>query len=85
MKEKIRTTSFWVGISGIVMVVVNCMSSVFGIVVASDVVEAIIVSISSILVIFGVVNKKDINDNTEYSKEELLDELRKDDEEIDDL
>ena len=85
MKEKIKTTSFWIGISGIAVVVVNCMSSIFGFVVASDVVEAIIVSISSILVIFGVVNKKDINDNTKYSKEELLDELRKDDEEIDDL
>ena len=85
MKEKVRTTSFWLGVAGVAVVVVNSISSVLGISIASDVVEAVVISISSILVILGVVHNKNINENTKYSKEELIGELYKDDNEVDDL
>ena len=45
MKDKIRTTSFWLGFSGVIVLIFECVASLCGIDIASEVVESIIISI----------------------------------------
>ena len=38
-------------------------------------IESIVISICSILVLLGVITKKNVNDKQVYSKDELIDEI----------
>ena len=76
MKEKIKTTSFWLGIGGAIVILVECVASVFGFNVAPELVEKIIVSVCSVLVLLGVITKKTVNDKAESTQEELLSEIK---------
>lgn len=75
MINKLKTTSFWIGLSGAIVLILDCVSSIFNIKLYSQEVQTIIISICSILVLFGFVTKKTTEDKKEISKEELLDEL----------
>ena len=86
MKDKIKTTSFWLGVGGAIVILIDCISSIFGFSIAPDVVENIIISVCSILVLLGVITKKSVNDKGERSKEDLLQEIKNnslDDDKID--
>ena len=76
MKEKLKTTSFWLGLSGAVIIVVDAVSQLFGVCVPSSEIESVIIAICSILVMLGIVTKKNVKDDTVYSKDELLIELQ---------
>ena len=76
MKEKLKTTSFWLGLSGAVVIAVDAISQLFGVSIPSAEVESVIITICSILVMLGIVTKKNVKDNTAYSKDELLIELQ---------
>lgn len=82
MKNKLRTTSFWLGLSGALVVLIGSIGRLFGLNISSALVEDIILSICSVLICFGFVNKKN-DDGAEETKEELLeeinDEIHKDD------
>lgn len=78
MKKKIRTTSFWLELSGAVGIMLETISSVLKLELYSKEVEAIILAICSVFVVLGVITKKDVNDEKESSSEELLEEINKD-------
>lgn len=75
MKKKFRTTSFWLGLSGAVVIVLETLSNIIGINLHSKEVEAIILSICSALVLLGIVTKKDVKDENESSTKDLLEEI----------
>jgi uncharacterized membrane protein len=68
------------GLSGAIIIVLESISSAFGINLYSKQIESIILTICSALVMLGIITKKDSSDN-EISKEELLDEINKNKEE----
>ena len=76
MKEKIKTTSFWLGVSGAVVIVLESLSNLFNINIDSGMVGDIVLSICSVLVLLGFVTKKNISDTEDLTKEELLMELK---------
>ena len=75
MKKKFRTTSFWLGLSGAVVIVLETLSNIIGIDHYSKEVEAIILSICSALVMLGIVTKKNVSDENETSTKDLLEEI----------
>lgn len=74
MKKKIRTTTFWLGLSGAIVIVLETISSAFGINLYSKEIESIIMSICSALVMLGIITKKNVGDET-VSKDTLLEEI----------
>ena len=56
------------------MIVLDAISSAFGINLYSREIESIIMSICSALVMLGIITKKDVGDNA-ISKEVLLEEI----------
>lgn len=79
MKNKIRTTSFWLGLSGAIVVLASAISNLFGVSISSSVVEDIVLSVCAVLICFGFVNKRTESGET-CSKEELLDDILKENE-----
>ena len=84
MKDKIKTTSFWLSLSGALVIIADCVSKIFNLNVFSGYVKDVVIAICSVLVLLGIVTKKDVKDLSDSSKEELLYEL-KDAEDIDDF
>lgn len=74
MKNKLKTTSFWLGLSGALVVLIGAISRLFGVNISSAIVEDIVLSICSILICLGFVNKK-TDSGVEETKEELLEEI----------
>lgn len=81
MKKKIRTTSFWLGLSGAIVIVLETISSVLNLNLHSKEVESIILAICSALVMVGIITKKNVSDEKESSSKDLLVEINKDKEE----
>lgn len=79
MKNKIKTTSFWLGLSSAIVVLVGAISKLFGVNISSSIVEDIVLSICAVLICFGFVNKKTESGDT-CPKDELLDEVLKENE-----
>jgi uncharacterized membrane protein len=76
MKEKIRTTSFWLGVSGAIVIVIECVASLFNINIMSGVVGDIMLAVCSVLVMLGIINKKNVGDTEISSENDLLEELK---------
>lgn len=84
-KERIKTYSFWTGLSASVVLLINAIAKCFGFSVDNSLVEDIIMSICGVLVAVGFVcapkSQKTDTTNTEEIKDELteaLDEEEKD-------
>lgn len=76
MKEKLKTTSFWLGLSGACVMIADCIAELFDIKVCSGTIESIILTVASVLVMLGIVTKRGVGDKeTDSSKEELLEDL----------
>lgn len=75
MKDRLKTTSFWLGISGIVVIICEAISNLLNISIVSESVEGVVVAICSVLVLLGFVTKKNVSDKNDSSKEELMEEL----------
>lgn len=75
MKKKFKTTSFWLGLSGAIVIVLETISSILGLELYSKQIETIVLSICSALVMLGIITKKDVSDEKESSKEDLLNEI----------
>lgn len=75
MKEKFKTTSFWLGLCGSIVLILESVSSLLGISLYPQVVETIILSVCSILVTIGIITKKNVNDKDNSSKDDLLNEI----------
>lgn len=76
MKNKFRTTTFWLGLCGAIVIVLESISGAFGINLYSSEIESVIMSICSALVMLGIITKKEVGD-TSQTKEELLEEIDK--------
>ena len=76
MKQKFRTTTFWLGLCGAIIIVLESISSAFKINLYSQEIKSIILSICSALVMLGIVTKKDTS-KEDLTKDELLDEIDK--------
>lgn len=76
MKEKLKTTSFWLGVGSAIVVIVDSIGELFGFGIASQEISNIFVSICSVLVLLGIVTKKSTTDTTDSSQEELLTEIK---------
>ena len=55
MKEKIKTTSFWLGLSSAIVLIVDCMAGLFGVDFSSGALEDVLLTICSVLVVVGFV------------------------------
>ena len=84
-KEKIKTYSFWTGLSAVVVLLCNSIAKCFGFSIDDGLIEDIIMSICGVLVAVGFVcapkSQKTDTTNTEEIKDELteaLDEEEKD-------
>lgn len=77
MKNKIRTTSFWLGLSGAIVIILETVSKVVGLNLYSKEIESIILSICSALVMVGIITKKNVTDEKNSSSEDLLEEINK--------
>lgn len=84
-KERIKTYSFWTGLSASVVLLINAIAKCFGFSVDNSLVEDIIMSVCGVLVAVGFVcapkSQKTDTTNTEKKKDELteaLDEEEKD-------
>ncbi len=77
LKKKIRTTSFWLGLCGAVVLILETISNIFNLNLHSKEVESIILAICSALVMLGIITKKDISDEKDLSSKELLEDINK--------
>ena len=75
MKEKIKTTSFWLGVSGALVIALDTLSGIFGVELYSKEIESIVLTLCTILIVLGFVTKKNINDKVDIPKQDLLDEV----------
>ena len=75
MKNKIKSLSFWLELSGIIVLIIDGISGIFEFQLYPSKVEDVIMTICVILISLGVVTKKNENDTKETSKKELIDEI----------
>lgn len=79
MQERLKTTSFWIGLSGVLVVIVDSISEIFNLHIVSEVVECVVLFIASVLVLLGIVTKKNISDKEDVDESDLLNELKAED------
>lgn len=56
MKKRLKTYSFWVSLSGAIVVLVQAIGRAVGFIANADIINNIIMSIAGVLVVFGVVS-----------------------------
>lgn len=61
--KNIRTYSFWVGLSGALVMLAQSVAKLFGAEVESSLVENIVMSICGVLVVLGIVAKPESSEN----------------------
>lgn len=76
MKTKIKTISFWTGLAGSLLMIVDAICGFFGIDNVSDALSDVLFSIFTMLIVLGVINKKTESDKEQFSTEELLEEIK---------
>ena len=77
--KKMKSYSFWISLTGALIIFINCLGNIFGFKIENTVIENVIMSFAGILVVFGVVTK----DNNNENEEENIEEEETFDEEID--
>ncbi len=70
MKNRIKTYSFWVSLSGAVVVLIQAIGRAAGFIPNADIINNIIMSIAGILVVFGIVSSPTEEELNEYIKED---------------
>lgn len=77
MKKNFKTTSFWLALSGATVIILETLSKIIGLNLYSKEVESIILTVCSLLIMLGYVTKKNVSDEKESSKEDLLEDITK--------
>ena len=67
--ERMKSYSFWVSLTGALIIFLNCLGNIFGFKIENAVVENVIMSFAGILVVFGLVTK-DTPKNEEDTEED---------------
>lgn len=73
MKDKIKNYSFWVGLSGAVVVLVEAIGRAVGFIPNGQLINDIIMAVAGVLVVFGVVSMP--TKTNQYSENPFLDVL----------
>ena len=68
--KKMKSYSFWISLTGALIIFINCLGNIFGFKIENAVIENVIMSFAGILVVFGVVTKDNKNENEEENIEE---------------
>ena len=68
--KKMKSYSFWISLTGALIIFINCLGNIFGFKIENAVIENVIMSFAGILVVFGVVTKDNKNENEEEIIEE---------------
>lgn len=68
--EKMKSYSFWISLTGALIIFINCLGNIFGFKIENAVIENVIMSFAGILVVFGLVTKDNKNENEEENIEE---------------
>ena len=76
MKNRIKTTSFWLELSGVIVLLIDAFAGIFNIEIYSGAVQDVILSICAVLISLGFVTKQDINDTQNSTSKELFDEIQ---------
>ena len=79
MKNKLRTTSFWLELSGVLVLFIDAISGLFNLEIYSDKVQDVILSICAVLISLGLVNKKNVSDSNVSASVDLFEEIQDDD------
>lgn len=77
--KKIKTYSFWVSLSGAIIVLLNAFGNAFGFEIENKIIEDCVMSIASILVVLGIVS------NGKNSKENATNDVEIDEEQTNDV
>ncbi|MDD4110362.1 MAG: phage holin [Clostridia bacterium] len=56
MKKRIKTYSFWVSLSGAIVVLIQAIGRAVGFIPNADIINNIVMGIAGILVVFGIVS-----------------------------
>jgi len=77
MKDKLKTTSFWLGVCGAIVLILESLAGLFGFKISTTLVEEILLSICSVLVLLGIITKKsDKVLDEDVTQDELIQELK---------
>lgn len=82
MKERIKSYSFWVGLSGTIVAIVQAIGKAVGFIPDGEIISNIILGIAGILVAFGVVSKPKVNSENEMQNENEQIETKNENEQI---
>lgn len=74
MKNKFKNYSFWVALSGAVIIFVEAIGKLCGFTTDSDVINNVIMGFAGVLVVLGVVTSPTENITNEETKEETKDD-----------
>ncbi len=77
--ERMKSYSFWISLSGALIIFLNCLGNIFGFKIENAVVENVIMSFAGILVVFGLVTKDTKGEQNENISENDTSEDNKDD------
>ena len=69
MKNKIKNYSFWVSLSGAIVVLVEAIGRAVGFIPNGEIINDIIMAIAGVLVVFGVVTMPNIEEKTDASED----------------
>lgn len=72
--ERMRSYSFWVSLTGALIIFLNCLGNIFGFKIENAVVENVIMSSAGILVVFGLVTKDTPKNEEETEEDDKNDE-----------
>lgn len=71
MKEKFKSYSFWLSVTGAVILLLNNLGKAFGFTVDNEIIYSIVDAVCGVLVVFGVLtmNKKTNSNQTKQTEE----------------
>ena len=73
-KNRIKTTSFWIGLSSVAILIADYLGNLFGFSICPNEISKGVFVVCSCLIAVGFVNKKNVNDKV-VDKQELLDDI----------
>ena len=72
--ERMKSYSFWVSLSGALIIFINCLGRIFNFQIENEIVEDVIMSIAGLLVVLGFVTKEASVDKTDDNLEDIEEE-----------
>ena len=80
MKSKFKNYSFWVALSGAIIVLVQAVGKLCGFIPDATVINEIIMGIAGLLVVFGVVSSPEKDSSENFSQNEDKEKVQESDE-----